>query len=122
MKSLKRIQVGDFKIENSITLKNIANKFFKNSGTSQNTNIDKEQKVSNTENLKLIEDNLISVEKVFEKNESINLNSKKLQLFLNGVKITQNQANGVYKIYNQDSKFIGTGIIENNLLKRDVIL
>ena len=83
MKSLKRIQVGDFKIENSITLKNIANNFFKNSGTAQNTNIDKEQKVSNTENLKLIEDNLISVEKVFEKNESINLNSKKLQLFLN---------------------------------------
>lgn len=122
MKSLKRIQVGDFKIENSITLKNIANNFFKNSRTVQNTNIDKEQKVSNTENLKLIEDNLISVEKVFEKNESINLNSKKLQLFLNGVKITQNQANGVYKIYNQDSKFIGTGIIENNLLKRDVIL
>lgn len=122
MKSLKRIQVGDFKIENSITLKNIANNFFKNSGTAQNTNIDKEQKVSNTENLKLIEDNLISVEKVFEKNESINLNSKKLQLFLNGVKITQNQANGIYKIYNQNQKFIGTGIIENNLLKRDVIL
>ena len=99
MKSLKRIQVGNFKIENSIELKELDNS-----------------------NLKIIKDNLISIEKVFEECPKVELNNRKMQLFLNGVKLTQNNNNGVYKIYSQNKKFVGTGIIENNLLKRDIIL
>jgi len=99
MKSLKRIQVGNFKIENSIELKKIDN--------------------SNT---KIIEDNLISIEKVFEKYPKVELDNRKMQLFLNGVKLTKKNNNGVYKIYDKNKKFVGTGVIENNLLKRDIIL
>ena len=101
MKELKRIQVGDFKIKNSVTV---------------------EELTANFDNEKYIENKIISIEKLFENNEKIILNSRKLELFLNGVKITQNYADGVYKIYDENSVFIGLGVVENKLLKRDIIL
>lgn len=64
---------------------------------------------------------IITIEEIFSKNSEIMLSEKKLQLFLNGVKLTCNNPNGVYRIYCED-KFIGLGVIENNLLKRDVIV
>ena len=101
MKELKRIQVGNFKIENSVAV---------------------EELTANFDNEKYIENKIISIEKLFENNEKIILNSRKLELFLNGVKITQNYADGVYKIYDENSVFIGLGVVENKLLKRDIIL
>ena len=53
--------------------------------------------------------------------EKIELNDKELKLFLNGVKLTNNNIDGIYRIYNQNN-FIGLGIIENNKFKRDIIL
>ena len=98
MKSLKRTQVGDFKIEDSVTV----------------------------EELNKVETPIISVEKIFEASPSIELDERKLKLFLNGVMLTQKYDDGVYKIYRHESnninQFIGTGTIKDNLLKRDIVL
>lgn len=101
MKELKRIQVGDFKIENSITIeeleKNINNEEFINSKT-------------------------VSIENLFNQKNSIKLDDRKLELFENGVKLTQKYDDDIYKIYNENNEFVGIGIIENQLLKRDIVL
>lgn len=97
MKELQRTKVGEFKIEDSITLEQIQ------------------------ENPNIIQEKIISVEKIFEKLPNIELENSKLTHFLNGVRITSKNPDGVYKIYN-NNKFIGTGTIKENLLKRDIIL
>ena len=107
MKSLKRTQVGNFKIDNSITIEELKNLI------ENNENIDIDD---------ILKNKIITVEEIFEKFQSINLDEKKLEMFLNGVMLTQNLDEGVYKIYNKNSKFIGTGTIKNKLLKRDIIL
>lgn len=94
MKALKRTKVGEFTIEDSITIEEIE---------------------KNTKNF-------ISIEQFFKDKESIVLNNRKLELLLNGVKITYELEDGIYKIYDQDEKFIGIATIKNNLLKRDVII
>ena len=101
MKSLKRIKVGDFKIEDSIT-------------------IDELEKNVNNEDF--INNKIISIEKLFHEKNSIKLDDRKLQLFLNGVKLTQKYDDDIYKIYNKSNEFIGIGVIENQLLKRDIVL
>ena len=101
MKNLKRVQVGDFKIEDSITIDELEN---------------------NINNEEFINSKIISIEKLFNKNSIIKLDDRKLQLFLNGVKLKQEHDNGIYKVYDINGKFIGTGILENNLLKRDIVL
>lgn len=101
MKSLKRIQVGDFKIEDSITINQLEEYI-------QDNNFKKSK--------------IISIENIFGKNDIIKLDKNKLNLFLNGVRLTQQLGDGVYKIYNENGLFIGTGIIKEQLLKRDIIL
>ena len=101
MENLKRIQVGDFKIEESSKIQELE---------------------ENKEDTKYLESKIISVEEIFKNKEKIKLDDRKMQLFLNGVKITQNQENDIYRIYDKNEKFIGIGIIQNKLLKRDIIL
>lgn len=96
MKELKRTRVGEFKIEDAITI----------------------QELEDSKN-KL--EKFITLEKFFENSKNILLDDRKIKLFLNGVKLTCNYENGIYKIYHND-KLIGTGIVENNLLKRDIII
>lgn len=100
MLNLERTRVGKFDISNCITLDELE---------------------KNKDNLELIKNKIISIEKLFEVNENIELDNKKLELFLNGVKLTQNKKDGIYKIYNNNN-FIGIGIIKDNLLKRDIII
>ena len=100
MESLKRIQVGDFKIEESSKIQELE---------------------ENKEDTKYLESKIISVEEIFKNKEKIKLDDKKMQLFLNGVKITQNQENDIYRIYDKNEKFIGIGIVQDKLLKRDII-
>ena len=64
---------------------------------------------------------IVPLEEILKENESIILTNKKLELFLNGVKLKENKKDGVYKIYNGNI-FIGTGTVKENLLKRDIIL
>ena len=101
MESLKRIQVGDFKIEESSKIQELE---------------------ENKEDTKYLESKIISVEEIFTNKEKIKLDDRKMQLFLNGVKITQNQENDIYRIYDKNEKFIGIGIVQDKLLKRDIIL
>ena len=101
MKSLQRIQVGEFNIEDSITI---------------------EQLEKNIENNEFVEKKVITIQELFKNKDSIKLNDRKLELFLNGVRITQELKDGIYKIYDKNNDFIGTGIIENRLLKRDIVL
>ena len=92
MKELNRTQVGEFKIEDAIQIEELE----KNK-------------------------NIITIEKYFEKNKNINLDKKRLQLFLNGVQLTWQLEEGIYKIY-CEQQFIGIGTIKNNLLKRDIVI
>lgn len=101
MKELKRTQVGDFKIEDSVIVNDL---------------------VDNLQNDSFIKQKIISVEDLFIKNQKIKLDKRKLQLFFNGVRLTQNYCDGVYRIYDQRDNFIGTGVVENNLLKRDIVI
>lgn len=96
MKELKRTKVGEFEIEDAI-------------------------KIQELENEKIKQSNFITLEKYFDKNEKIVLEDAKLKLFLNGVKLTYNNKDGIYKIYNKN-RFIGIGTIKNKLLKRDIIV
>ena len=96
MADLKRLKVGEFSIKNAVVI---------------DDKLDKEE----------IERNLISIEELFKEEQKIELNNKKLILFLNGVKLSNENKDGVYRIYNL-GKFIGLGIIKDNLLKRDIIL
>lgn len=97
MKDLRRTKVGEFDIADSIDIKTIK------------------------ENEKKLEEKIISIENFFENKTKIELEDKELELFLNGVKLNKQNVNDIYRIYNKN-KFIGLGIIENNKLKRDVIL
>ena len=100
MENLIRLKAGEFSIENSITL----------------------EEILNTENpYNVLEKNIITLEEFFKKKETINLNEKRLQLFLNGVNLTEPKQDGIYKIYNNNN-FIGTGTLKEQKLKRDIIL
>ena len=95
MKNLERLQVGEFNIEKSVLIDDV-----------------------NTEN---IEKYLYTLEDILKDTPNLNLNPKKLNLFLNGVQLTVKEAEGLYKIY-VNNKFIGTGTVKKNLLKRDIIM
>ena len=95
MKELQRTKVGSFEIEQSITIENL--------------------------NKETIENHIITIENSFKNLENIELNEKKLQLFLNGVKLNFDFKDGIYKIYSK-KQFIGIGIIKDKLLKRDIIV
>ena len=100
MENLIRLKVGEFSIENSITLEEILN-------------------AENPYNV--LEKNIITLEEFFKDKETINLNEKRLQLFLNGVNLTEQKKDGIYKIYTNNN-FIGTGTLKEKKLKRDIIL
>lgn len=95
MKNLERLQVGEFNIEKSVLIDDV--------------------------NIENIEKYLYTLEDILKDTPKLNLNSKKLKLFLNGVQLTVKEAEGLYKIY-VDNKFIGTGTVKKNLLKRDIII
>lgn len=94
MKELNRIKVGNFTIEDSITLTKLEN----------------------------ITQNVITIEQFFKEKPQISLTNQKLSLFLNGVQLTRKEQDEIYRIYDENEKFIGIGIIKNNLLKRDIII
>lgn len=101
MKELNRIQVGKFNIENSITIDELE---------------------ENKNDLEYIKSKTISIENLFESKEKITLNENQIKMYLNGVKLNQNKPDDIYRIYDINNKFLGIGTIENNKLKRDVVL
>ena len=93
MKELCRIKVNEFDIKNSVTLDDIKN------GNVQ----------------------VINIEEIFKLQSCIKLNNRETKLFLNGLKLSNNKLDGLYRVYN-NNVFLGLGIVSNNLLKRDVII
>lgn len=96
MKELKRTIVGKFKIENAITLEELES------------------------NSNYIKEKVITMEKLLSNLPSINLNEKQIEKFLNGVQLSVNEEDGIYNIYT--NKYLGTGIVKNRKVKRDIIL
>ena len=99
MKELKRTQVGEFELKDAITIEELENLVNKNEDNK----------------------NFITIENYFKNAPSITLDEKRMKLFLNGVKLTFNTDDGIYKIYYNKS-FVGTGIVNSKLLKRDIII
>lgn len=109
MKKLTRLKVGEFDIENSITL---------------------EEFNANYQNSDFLNSHFIEIEKFFEKKEKIELskiendrinNNNIMDKFLNGVKLEVNKSDEIYRIYNNDT-FIGISEVINGILKRDIII
>lgn len=103
MKELNRTKVGIFDIKDSISVEELED--------NKNDEI-------------YIKERIISIEELFVRlygNDNIvKLNDKKLELFLNGVKLTYELNEGLYRIYDSKNDFIGIGSIQNNLLKREI--
>ena len=97
MKALKRLEVGDFKIENSITIEELENK------------------------IKLKEKYLMSIEEFFNNKKQIDLEQKELSKLLNGVKLKDENIDDTYRIYS-NNKSIAIGKIAKGYLKRDIII
>ena len=92
MESLLRTRVDKFLLDESYTLEDIEKGNFK----------------------------LIGMKEIFKEYSNIQLNSRKLELFLNGVNLSFELEDGLYNIYNGEN-YIGLGTVKNKLLKRDVI-
>lgn len=101
MSFLNRIIVDKFTIENAIDFDTLE---------------------KNKENEEFLKSNIIKMEDVFCNFPKLILNSRKLELFLNGVMLTFIYPDGIYNIYDENKNYIGTGIIKNELLKRDIII
>lgn len=101
MSSLRRTRVDKFDLKKAVTLEaleeNKGKEFFENV-------------------------HFLKAEDVFSSLEKIVLNKRKEELFLNGVKLTFDFPDGIYNIYTFENKYLGIGIVENKLLKRDVII
>lgn len=101
MLDLDRLIVGDFKIENSVTIDELE---------------------ANANNEEWVNNHIISAEEIMEKYPRIDIPTKKLDCFLNGVKLdVENKEDGVYKVYCNDV-FLGSGVVFEARIKRDIIL
>lgn len=103
MKELNRIKVGKFTIDQAISLVQI-------------------EEAEKGQDKSFWKKNLITIEQFLENKASIKLNERQLTLFFNGVQQTRKEKDEIYRIYNEKNQFIGTGIIEKNLLKRDIVI
>lgn len=93
MSELNRIQVGNFSIEQAVSIEQL-----------------EEGKVP-----------CIKIEELFSDRQAILLEPQRLKPFLNGVKLTMKKPDGVYRVY-CNQQFIGIGIVNKELLKRDIIV
>ena len=100
MKELRRTRVGEFSINEAVTIDDIGN---------------------NKDNENWIKNKVISLEKLLKENECINLDKELVQKFFNGVKLKYNGPDGIYKIY-FNNEFLGTGVVKEKSLKRDIIV
>ena len=95
MSKLNREQVGDFKIEDSITL----------------------EELKNSKNIKII-----SIEDFFKDKKEIILSPRSFIGFINGMKLLTDEPNDIYRIYDINKKFVGIGLVKNGILKRDIVI
>ena len=105
MKELNRTKVGIFDIENSITI---------------------EELEENKDNETYLKKHIISIEDLFIElygdENKVMLSERKIELFLNGVKLTQALTDGLYRVYDEKGTFIGIGSVKHRLLKREIVV
>ena len=101
MKELKRLQVGEFYLEDAIKIEELEN---------------------NLNNKEFMDNHFITIENYFSKYPELKLEDKKINLLLNGVQLTCKQKDGIYRIYNQSHQFIGLAVLKGELLKREIII
>jgi len=99
MKELNRTKVGRFEIRNSITIEELEN--------------NKEE---------ILQKNIITMEELLQDKKKIIIKNNDLQKFLNGVKLKYDLKDDIYQIYDEKDIYLGTAIVENKKLKRDIIL
>lgn len=117
MKELKRTQVGRFGLDDAVNFEEILQV---DMGLDEvRTNLTDTRLERLRERL---EEKIVSVESVFVDRPRLVLKEDRLRLFFNGGKLNFGLENGVYKIYNSNNEFIGTGVIEDSVLKRDIII
>lgn len=107
MKELNRTKVGNFKIDDAITIKEF------------------EKQIENNDLSRVI-----TIEKIFNDYGSIKLTKREIKRYLNGVQISIDELKNqiintnnkeIYKIY-YENEFIGLGTIKNEKLKRDIVV
>lgn len=101
MKELNRTMVGEFKIEDSVTI---------------------EELEDNISNKKFFDEHFISVEHFFMGSVKLNLDKRKLNLFLNGVKLDCDITDGLVRVYDENDIFVGIGSVNLRKLKRNIII
>ncbi len=105
MKELNRTKVGIFDIENSITI---------------------EELEENKDNETYLKKHIFSIEDLFIElygdENKVMLSERKIELFLNGVKLTQALTDGLYRVYDEKGTFIGIGSVKHRLLKREIVV
>ena len=101
MKELKRLQVGEFYLQDAIKIKELE---------------------ENLNHKEFIDKHFITIENYFSKYPELMLEDKKINLLLNGVQLTCKQKDGIYRIYNQSHQFIGLAILKEELLKREIMI
>ena len=119
MSSLNREKVGDFEISKAIELSEIKENF--------NTAFDQTKEDFNDKKIKRIKEKyekeiLISIEKFFQDKDEILLSPRSFIAFINGVKLMADNEDGIYRIYNSNNEFVGSGIVKNGILKRDIVI
>ena len=101
LQDLNRTQVGDFKLEDAITI---------------------EELQKNLGNEKFIDQHFISIEKFFKDAPELSLKPQNVKLLINGVKLDGKKIpEGVVKIYNKSNEFLGIAINQNGELKRKIM-
>ena len=105
MKELNRTKVGMFDIKDSIHINELE---------------------QNKDNMEYLKTHIISIEQLFIKlygeESKIQLDDKKMQLFINGVKLSFTLENGLYRIYNNENRFVGIGSCNEGKLKREIVI
>lgn len=101
MKELNRTMVGEFKIEDSVTI---------------------EELEDNISNKKFFDEHFINIEQFFINNAKLNLDKTRLNLFLNGVKLDCDIIDTLVRIYDENDAFIGIGSVNSRKLKRNIII
>ena len=100
MNALNRTRVGEFDISKAIKISDVVNDI----------------------NFTVTKSNFISIEDFFKDKLEVILKEKELIRFLNGVKVTVNLPNSICKVYDGNNNFVGSGVIENGKIKRDIIV
>lgn len=107
LKNLDRLTVGKYKIEDSKTIKSL--------------------EILDRKDIKKI---VLEIEEAFSDFPKTRLEKSRVYYFKNGVRVTNKIKDGLYRVYSFDKengtddstdKFVGLGLVEDNLMKREYI-